>query len=77
MFPQPSQCNKALCDPPPKLVDEQEEYKVEEVWGKHREKGKTQFLVHWKGYPNEDDTWEDEGNLRHARHTVRIFRSWG
>jgi hypothetical protein len=63
--------------PPPELIDEQEEYEVEEIWGEWREGRKTQFLVHWKGYPNEDDTWEDEANLKNAKGAVKLFRSQG
>ena len=36
--------------PPSTIIDEEEEYKVKEVW-KHRKQGwETQYLVHWKGY---------------------------
>ena len=41
--------------PLPTIINEEEEYKVEEVW-KHRKHGRvTQYLVHWKGYGNEHD----------------------
>ena len=37
------------------IINEEEEYKVEEV-RKHRKQGQeTQFLVHWKGYRDEHD----------------------
>jgi len=36
--------------PPPVIINEEEEYEVEEVW-KHRTRGRgTQYLVYWKGY---------------------------
>jgi len=36
--------------PPLTIINEEEEYEVEEVW-KHRKQGRgTQYLVHWKGY---------------------------
>ena len=39
--------------PPPVIINEEEEYEVEEVW-KHRTRGQgMQYLVHWKGYGNE------------------------
>ena len=39
--------------PPPVIINEEEEYEVEEVW-KHRTQGQgMQYLVHWKGYGNE------------------------
>jgi len=41
--------------PPPTIINEEEEYEVEEV-RKHRKCGKrTQYLVHWKGYGDEHD----------------------
>jgi len=39
--------------PLPDIINEEEEYEVEEV-RKHQKKGqRTQYLVHWKGYGNE------------------------
>ena len=39
--------------PPLDIIDEEEEYEVEEI-RKHWKKGwGTQYLVHWKGYGNE------------------------
>jgi hypothetical protein len=43
--------------PLPDIIEEEEEYEIEEIC-RHRKKGRgTQYLVHWKGYGNEDDTW--------------------
>jgi len=41
--------------PPPTIINEEEEYEVEEV-RKHRKQGRgTQYLVYWKGYGDEHD----------------------
>jgi len=41
--------------PPPIIINEEEEYEVEEV-RKHRKHGRgTQYLVHWKGYGDKHD----------------------
>jgi len=41
--------------PLPDIINEEEEYEVEEI-RKHWKKGRgTQYLVHWKGYGNEYD----------------------
>ena len=37
------------------IINEKEEYKVEEVWNHRKWECDTQFLVHWKGYGNEHD----------------------
>ena len=40
---------------PSMIINEEEEYKVEEV-RKYRKQGwRTQFLVHWKSYRDEHD----------------------
>jgi len=46
--------------PPPDLINDKEQYKVEQIhnhwyFGHNRT---LQYLIHWKGYPNSDDTWE-------------------
>jgi len=41
--------------PLPDIINEEEEYEVEEI-RKYQKKGwRTQYLVHWKGYENEHD----------------------
>ena len=41
--------------PPPMIINEEEEYKVEEV-RKYRKYGRdTQYLVYWKGYKDKHD----------------------
>ena len=46
--------------PPPEMVDEEEEFEVENVL-RHRHFGKgrkLQYLIKWKGYPTANNTWE-------------------
>jgi len=46
--------------PPPDLINDQEQYKVEAIRD-HRRHGrgqKLQYLIKWKGYPESDNTWE-------------------
>ena len=46
--------------PPPELIGNKEEYKVEQIIN-HRHHGKQhqlQYLIQWKGYSAADDTWE-------------------
>ena len=46
--------------PPPELIDNEEEYKVEQIINHqyHGKRCQLQYLIHWKGYSAVDDTWE-------------------
>jgi len=59
--------------PLPDIINEEEEYEVEEIRG-HCKKGReTQFLIHWKGYGNEHDQWMVEANLPHAKEAIQDY----
>jgi len=59
--------------PPPTIINEEEEYEVEEVW-KHRIRGRrTQYLIHWKGYGDEHNQWMVESGLSHARQVIEDY----
>ncbi|KAF7762551.1 hypothetical protein Agabi119p4_9144 [Agaricus bisporus var. burnettii] len=59
--------------PPPDIINEEEEYEVEEIRG-HRRKGRgTQFLVHWKGYRNEDNTWLPRSALMNSADILKEY----
>ncbi|CAG2100802.1 unnamed protein product [Medioppia subpectinata] len=44
-------------------VEAVEDYVVEKVVDKRNVKGKIQYLLKWKGYPDEENTWEPKENL--------------
>ena len=53
-------------DPPPDLIDGENEYEVEAILA-HRKRGRQiQYLVKWKGYDLSNNTWEPEINLSNA-----------
>jgi len=55
-----------VAPPPPEIGDEDgEEYFHVEAFRNHRRHGsRRQFLVKWRGYPEEDNEWISETNLR-------------
>ena len=60
--------------PPPELIDNEEEYEVEQIinhchHGKHHQ---LQYLIHWKGYSVADYTWKPADQV-HANELVRIY----
>jgi hypothetical protein len=60
--------------PPPLLVDEQPEWEVQEILAERKRSGKMQYLVHWKGYPQHEATWEPEENLAHSRRLLNNYQ---
>ena len=50
-------------EPPPIIVNDEEEYEVEQILDKRKHYGKTQYLIKWKGYPLSEASWEPEENL--------------
>ena len=44
--------------PQPVEVEGEEEWEVEKILNKRKVRGKDKFLVRWKGFMAEGDTWE-------------------
>ena len=61
---------------PPKLViiKGKEEFEVEKILNKRTVQEKVKFLVQWKGYMAEEDTWENRENLENAKKLVEEFK---
>jgi Chromo (CHRromatin Organisation MOdifier) domain len=63
-----------FAEPPPELIDEQEEYEVEQVLAS-RLYGcwkKLQYLIRWKGYSHAHDSWASVNDV-HAPDLVQAF----
>jgi transposase InsO family protein len=65
--------------PPPDVVDEEEEYEVDQILDTRIRKrgryGVRQYLVSWKGYPQEENTWQNEESLHKCVELLSEFRS--
>ncbi len=63
--------------PSSKLINEKEEYEIEEILKKQRRKGKLWYKVKWIGYSSEYDQWISEQDLDdtselHEMYNVRV-----
>jgi len=58
---------------PPVKVAGEKEYEVEEILDRQERKGKTKYLVKWKGYTAEENTWEGLENLKNAMEKIEEF----
>jgi len=64
--------------PAPVIIEGEEEFKIEKILNKKKIRGRDKFLVYWKGYMAEADTWEDRENLKNAGKLVEEFeREYG
>ena len=64
-----------FAQPPPNLIDGEEEYEVEQILDarRHGRGRKVQYLIKWKGYPDSDNQWVDWNDL-HAEEALEDFR---
>ncbi|KAH9052072.1 hypothetical protein EDB87DRAFT_1693011 [Lactarius vividus] len=63
-------------EPPPNIIDGEEEWEVEEVWGEWQtgQAKKLQYLIHWKGYADAYDSWELATDM-HAPDLIREYKN--
>lgn len=59
--------------PPPPISSD--EFEVDSILAQRIFRGKRQYLVRWKGFGPDDDTWEPEENLTNAKETLLDFQA--
>jgi len=52
------------------IIEGEEEWKVERILNKRQVRGKDKYLVCWKGFMAESDTWEGRENLKNAKEAI-------
>ena len=57
----------------PVEVEGVEEWEVEKILNKKKTRGVAKYLVRWKGFTAERDTWEREENLKNAEELIKEF----
>ena len=61
-------------EPPPDLVEGENEYEVEAILAHRGNGNRRRYLVRWKGYSSADDTWESERNLKNASEVLSAYK---
>ena len=59
--------------PPPEIVEGKEEFEVEKILDKRKRYNRAEYLVKWKGYGNEDNSWLPYWKLEHCKELVEDF----
>ena len=63
-----------VCPGPMEVTeDRDEEYEVEQIVDSRWKGQHLEYLIHWKGYLEEEHTWEPAGNLTHAKEAIADF----
>lgn len=59
--------------PPPDIVEGEPEWEVEEVRDSRLFNRRLQYLIKWKGWPEAENSWQDELDLENAQDTIAEF----
>jgi len=59
--------------PAPVIIKGEEEWEVERILNKQRVREKDKYLVRWKGFTVESNTWEGRENLKNAQEAIKEF----
>ena len=54
-------------------VEGTEEWEVEKILNKKKARGVEKYLIRWKGFTAEGDTWERRENLKNAEELIEEF----
>ena len=54
-------------------IEEVKEWEIEKILNKRKIRGVDKYLVHWKGFTVEYDTWEKKEDLENAREMLEEF----
>jgi len=58
----------------PVEVEGVEEWEVEKILNKKKMRGVEKYLIRWKGFTAEEDTWERRENLKNAEELIEEFK---
>ena len=55
------------------IINEEEEYEIEEVKKYRKQEREVQYLVYWKNYGDEHDQWIAEMGLLHTKKAIEDY----
>ena len=58
-------------------IEEVKEWKVEKILNKKKIRGVEKYLIRWKGFTAEEDTWERRENLKNVEELIEEFERRG
>src|SRR5437667_418806 len=61
--------------PPAILLPDGEEWEVEKILDECKHYKKTHYLVKWHGFPDHENSWEKESDLRNCKDLLEEFRN--
>ena len=74
-FNQTEVYGEAFPQPPPKLIEGEEEYKVEDIVADKTHRRIQQYLIKWKGYPSSENSWVNTKDL-HAPELLKEYHDF-
>ena len=66
--------SRVIDPPPPVEIDSHLEYVVESIVNHRKRYNKNEYLVHWKGYGEQDCTWEPELALKNSDSILKDYK---
>jgi len=66
--------SRSILENPRDQLKSSEEYEVEKIVAERRKGKKTFYLIRWKGYGTENDSWQSARDLRNAPDIIRKWR---
>jgi hypothetical protein len=73
-YKEPLEGQTSIRPGPVKVTEDREiKYEVDHIVNIQKKGQHMEYLVHWKGYTEEDCTWEPKGNLGNAKAALDLF----